>query len=244
MSDFIKSFLFLLYILAVTGCSNKGHFDKEEDVELIASALGAKSLAEMISLEAVFGRTVVVKNNSVKFEISREQEKINNGVRSEVSINYPFKEAEEIIYSFEIFIPNSFKSDPSGRWSSLAQWHDQPDPALGETWSTFPGRSPLVLVFDKLIDDNQVFGLNYGDQSVELPLIIGKWNKLQFHFKWSTDSNGFLVLNVNDGTEFKFYGGNMHNKYQHYLKIGLYRHPQIFGSNHVYYRNLNIHSKN
>lgn len=228
----------------MTGCSYKGSVEKKEDLELIADALNAKSLLNMISLEADFGKTVVVANNSLKFEISREQQKIYNGLRSELSIDFPFKEGDEIYYSFDIFIPHSFKSDPNGRWSSFGQWHDQPNPALGETWSTFPGRSPLVLLFDKLIDGKQRFGLNYGDLSVELPLIIGKWNKLQFHFKWSTDSNGFLVLNVNDGTEFKFQGVNMHNKYQHYLKIGLYRHPQIFGSNHVYYRNLNIHSKN
>lgn len=243
MNKLKKALLSFVYILVVTSCSHKSAVEKKDDLELIVEALNAKSLVKMISLEADFGKTAVIANNSLKFEISRDQQKIHNGLRSELSIDYPFKEGDEVYYSFDIFIPHSFKSDPHGRWSSLSQWHDQPNPALGETWSTFPGRSPLVLLFDKLVDGKQKFGLNYGDQSVVLPLKSGKWNQLQFHFKWSTGLDGFLVLRVNNETEFKLRGVNMHNEYQHYLKIGLYRHPMILGSNHVYYRNLEILSK-
>ena len=243
MHEFVKALLIFLFSSSILGCAQKSLIEQRKDVELVAEALNARPLNKMIEFEAELGNTLFILDNALKFVISENQKKINNGIRSEITVDYPFKKGEEVYYSFDIFIPISFKSDSHGRWSSLGQWHDQPNPDLSESWQTFPRRSPLVFIFDKIIDEKQVFGLNYGNEKIRLPLKVGQWNKLSFHFKWSLGFDGFLELKVNNGKKISFFGKNMHNAYQHYLKIGLYRHPNIIGANYVYYRNLKIISK-
>lgn len=214
--------------------------DTENQIQEVAKSLNASYLADLMVIESIYGETIVSEDDRLAFFITGNQTKINNGRRSELAIDYPYEIGDEVVYQFEVFIPYAYKSDAKGRWSLITQWHDQPNPDLGESWNNFPGRSPLVAVYEKVIDGKQVFGVSYNSGFAPIPLEIGKWNKLRFHFTWSNTSTGNLILSVNGHEEITFQGPNMHNEYQHYLKIGLYRHPDITYRNHIFFRNLSI----
>lgn len=215
---------------------------KSEQLDSIAKSLSAVDLVEHFEVESYYGKTITAENGKLKFSITGTQKKVNNGRRSELAIDFPFKLEDEVIYSYELFIPNEYQSDIHGRWSLISQWHDQPNPNKGETWANFPGRSPLVALYDKVVNGETIITIVYGDQARAIPINIGTWNSIVYHFRWSNSNSGVLNLKVNN-SNFTFKGPNMHNDYQHYLKIGLYRHPDITTNNHVYFRNLKIIKK-
>ncbi len=208
----------------------------QQKIENVASSLNAHGLTQFMRLEAVYDKTIIPLEDKLKFVIQGCQDKIHNGIRSELTVNYPFSAGDKVTYEYQIYIPRYFPSDPEGRWFLLSQWHDQPDPALGETWENFPGRSPLVALYS---GPDSTFGLIYGEEMTVLPFYLGMWNTLKFEFLWSEGNDGKLAVHVN-GIQFNFSGKNMHNNYQHYLKIGMYRHRDIESKNEIYFRNLKI----
>ncbi|CZF77474.1 heparin lyase I family protein [Grimontia marina] len=225
----------ILLSLSTKSLSNQ----KSEQLDSIAKSLSAVELIEYFEVESYYGKTIFSETEKLKFSISGSQEKINNGRRSELAIDFPFKLEDEVIYRYELFIPSDYESDIQGRWSLITQWHDQPNPNKGETWSNFPGRSPLVALYEKVDKGETNFTIVYGGQVISIPINLGTWNQITYHFRWSNSNSGFLNLKVNNST-FTFNGPNMHNDYQHYLKIGPYRHPDISTDNHIYFRNLKI----
>jgi Polysaccharide lyase len=76
------------------------------------------------------------------FGLSPGQAKKNNGIRAEISVDYPYKVGDVVRHAWKMRLPDDFKADdPQNRWWVMGQWHDQPDRTLGETWAGFPGRS-------------------------------------------------------------------------------------------------------
>jgi len=55
--------------------------------------------------------------------------------------------------------------------------------------------------------------------------------QLAVEIEWSTSSNGRIQVFVNDAAVpvREARGRNMHNDFQHYMKLGGYRHPDIRG---------------
>ncbi|MDD9174995.1 heparin lyase I family protein [Aliivibrio sp. S2TY2] len=241
MKVIVNPRIILFFILTLVTLNSYAK-DNKYQIQEVAKSLNATDLADLMVIESIYSETIVSEDDKLVFYITGNQKKINNGRRSELAIDYPFNVGDEVIYQFEVFIPPSYTPDSEGRWSVITQWHDQPNPNLGESWQNFPGRSPLVALYDKYLDGKLVFGISYNNDFVPIPLKIGSWNKLNFHFNWSNTHNGSLSLRINDHSNFYFQGPNMHNEYQHYLKIGLYRHPKITNKNHIYFRNLQINS--
>lgn len=70
-----------------------------------------------------------------------------------------------------------------------------------------------------------------------VPIKKWEWINLVFNIKWSKDNFWFIELLVNDEsvTKGKFYWANMYNKISNYLKIWIYRNPNIKSSNSVYF---------
>ncbi len=68
------------------------------------------------------------------------------------------------------------------------------------------------------------------------------WYKLVFEIKWSQSEDGVVKVYVDDTEDptFFYQGPNMLNNYQHYLKVGQYRHPDIQSDNTVLIRNIKI----
>ncbi|HCJ7316171.1 TPA: heparin lyase I family protein [Vibrio cholerae] len=229
--------IFYFFIFSMSSAfANKQVYYLDE----VAKAINSEELREYMFLEAVPEETVFVKNGYIQFNIKEKQRKIFSGVRSELSINYPFKIGDRVSYSFDIMIPDDFISDNDNRWYILAQWHDQPNPNLGESWSNFPARSPIVYLYTEKLNGTFGIGVAYGKNRFWFPSDYNKWYTLSFDFLWSDAEVGVLKFTLNNTTQTTFHGKNMHNGYQHYLKIGMYRHPDIKVNNNVYFKELSI----
>lgn len=175
------------------------------------------------------------------------QKKLNKGNRAEVSVDYPFQPGDTVRYSWKFMIPPGFPSDaPKNRWCLIGQWHDQPDETKGETWEGFPSRSPTVLIGVGELEGKPAIGFNYGlDQSQKFgPVFLepGTWHTLSVVIRWSQKEDGEATFYFDDLTKplTTFSGPNLHNAYQHFLKLGLYRHPEIATDNTIHLDGVEI----
>lgn len=171
----------------------------------------------------------------------------NNGTRAEVSIDYPFREGQTFVYSWKFKIPNDFQSDaPRNRWWLIADWHDQPDRNRGETWERFPGHSPPIGIGYGQPDGRDSISLFYGSPDSRtigvIPIQRGSWQSIAVRITWSRGPAGRVALSMNGSATpvLQASGPNMHNDFQHFLKIGSYRHPEIRGDSWIWLRELAI----
>jgi hypothetical protein len=75
-----------------------------------------------------------------------------------------------------------------------------------------------------------------------VPITRGVWHSLDVVIKWSQGSEGKVAVFF-DGSRGPVVAGsgpNMHNGYQHYLKLGMYRHPGIATENRLAIREVSI----
>ncbi len=172
---------------------------------------------------------------------------VNSGVRAEVSVDYPYVQGQTLRYSWRFGILNGFTSDsPSNRWWMFGDWHDQPDPNLGQTWATYVPHSPSVGLGYGQIKGQDYLALLYGAPNPTtvglIPFSRGVWHTMVAEITWSQGANGHVALYL-DGSKTPVQqatGANMYNNYQHYLKLGTYRQPDILGDTWVYVRDVKI----
>lgn len=215
------------------------------DKETVAAALGVKPLAGYLSLEAATCDAITLGDDSIGFRLDKNSKKAYNGMRSEVAINFPFRQGDTVRYSWEMKFPAEFESDtPLNRWWLVAQWHDQPDKRLNQSWAdVVPGPPPVSLYLDER-DGVLGLGIRSGGENkrswAELPR--GEWLKMSVTIHWSRERDGEVALAVAGHPEFSSLvkGPNMRNDYQHYLKFGQYRHPGITSSGEVTFRRVSI----
>lgn len=176
------------------------------------------------------------------------QPKKNNGVRSELSIDYPYQQGETVRYTWQFRVPEGFPNDaPENRWWVLADWHDQPDKTKGETWETYDGigqSAPIIFGYGFLDGKDQVsftYGTNHRPIGT-FPFTKGEWHTITIEVTWSQGSSGKAVVYVDEAVEpaFSVSGPNMLNAYQHYMKLGMYRHPDIALDNTIHIRQVRI----
>lgn len=175
------------------------------------------------------------------------QTKRNGGIRAEVSVDFPFTAGDTVHYAWKCMVPDGFKSDaPRNRWCIIAQWHDQPDKTRGETWSGYPSRSPPVLLGLGEVNGRIGFGFEYGPDHAQKkgPFFLqpGKWHALALTIRWSQNADGRAALFLDDMAKpiATVEGPNMHNAFQHFLKLGMYRHPEIATDNWIYLDDVRI----
>lgn len=182
----------------------------------------------------------------LEFRLFPGQRKLHGGIRAEASIDFPFQEGDTIRYAWEFRVAPDFQPDPDNRWWIMGQWHDQPNVTTGETWKGFPSRSPPVLLGIGQWQGRLAFGFEYGptqDQKLG-PFFIkpSEWHRIALVIHWSQGQEGKAALYVDDldrpAAEAR--GPNMHNAMQHYLKLGMYRHPGIQTDNRIAFRSLDI----
>jgi len=186
-------------------------------------------------------------NKYLGLHIIPGQNKVNNGIRAELSVDYPYEQGQTVSYTWQFMLPAGFVADaPTNRWWLIGQWHDQPDKAKGETWKGFPARSPPVAIGLAELGGRLVIGLSYGPIKPRNlgPLIVerGKWHAITVVIRWSRGSDGRASVFLDDLTRpaLTADGPNMHNDVQHYLKLGMYRHPQINTDNWIFIRDIRI----
>jgi hypothetical protein len=183
----------------------------------------------------------------LEFRLVPGQAKKNNGIRAEISVDYPYKVGDVVRYKWKMRLPEDFKADdPQNRWWVMGQWHDQPDRTKGENWQGFPAHSPPVSFNYVRKDGKDYLSLLVGSPKMKsvglVPITRDAWHSLDVVIKWSNGSEGKVSMFF-DGSKDPVVAGNgpnMHNGYQHYLKLGMYRHPEIRTENRLAIRDVSI----
>ncbi len=183
----------------------------------------------------------------LEFRLIPGQARKNNGIRAEISVDYPYKVGDVVRYRWKMRLPEDFKADDAqNRWWVMGQWHDQPDRTKGETWQGFPAHSPPVSFNYGRRDGKDYLSFLAGPPRMKsvglIPITRGTWHSLDVVIQWSPDVNGRLAVFVDDARApaITWPGPNMHNSYQHYLKLGMYRHPEIATENRLAIRDVSI----
>ena len=75
-----------------------------------------------------------------------------------------------------------------------------------------------------------------------LPIHRGVWHALDVVIKWSQSADGKVAvfLDLSKEPVLTATGPNMHNGNHHYLKLGMYRHPEIATENRLGIRDVSI----
>lgn len=179
------------------------------------------------------------------------QKRVHGGIRAEVSVDFPFRPGDRVRYEWRLRIPDGFVTDaPANRWWVIGQWHDQPDPRRGETWDQFPSRSPPVVLGLGELDGRLAFAFGYGlttdgRRHEELgPLWVerGRWHHVAVVIHWSQGPDGSAEVFLDHAPQpsLSAHGPNMNNGYQHYWKLGQYRHPDINTDNRIDIADLRV----
>lgn len=220
----------------------------------IANGLSVdKKLLSQVSVEIASCDNVSVHDGYVGFILNEKKDVIHSGIRSEVSIDFPFSEGETVEYRWSIMLPkNDFAGAKinRGEWWIIGQWHDQPDPYLGETWSTYKASPPPVAVY--IETRNGVLGI--GLQTMRnkvfkkhnwVPIPLDVWINLDVTIHWSQAELGFVSLRIDKEAQHDVIslGSNMLNNYQHYLKLGQYRSPRFEKKSVIYIKDVQINQR-
>ena len=169
----------------------------------------------------------------LEFRLVPGQPKKNKGIRAEISVNYPYSVGEVVRYRWEMRLPGDFKADePRNRWWVMGQWHDQPDPDQRRDLAGISGTQPA-----------RVLQL-WAARRRGLSLVTGRLAKNEERWSHSPYARNLAqtgrcdqMVSRDDGQVAVFFDGskapavtgtgpNMHNGFQHYLKLGMYRHPE------------------
>ncbi len=226
------------------------------EAELVAALVNPQAAPyghfEVASRDSI---ELVPDGGGVELRLVPGQPKVNNGIRAEVSVDAPFVDGDTVRYEWQVWLPRDFQPDPQNRWWVFADWHDQPDRNLGQTWADFPSHSaPLILGYGHLEGGQVVEGFSVPETSDVLSVTYGvdyrplgllplrrdEWNSIRVDVTWSQNARGAMTLTVNDSPPLKAQGPNMLNAFQHYFKAGQYRNPDINTANRVRLRRVNI----
>ena len=238
-----------LFLISV--CSLNSSFGQALDQKEYLSAVLPPDLMRYAGLEVPSQENIQIVSDStgryLEFRLVPGQAKKNNGIRAEISVNFPYKVGDIVRYKWQMRLPEDFKADdPQNRWWVMGQWHDQPDRTKGETWQGFPGRSPPVSFNYGRRDGKDFLSLLVGSPKMKsvglLPITRGVWHSIDVIIKWSQGSDGKVAVFF-DGSKAPTVSGtgpNMHNAFHHYLKLGMYRHPEIATENRLDIRGVSI----
>ena len=254
--DFISNRCFLLLWAGVVlssfvACTSQPDH-KAETARHLSAVLGAEHLSYSYVEVAERRNIEIVEEDgeqALAFHLFPGQPRLNNGIRSEISIDFPHQLGDHIRYTWEMKLPEGFTADvPKNRWWVVAQWHDQPNRELNETWEEFPSRSPTIGLALGEIQGELGLVLVYGrtaegvPQKVSSPMIIqrGQWHRIEATIAWAEDASGTISWSLDGENVLNLVGPNMNNDFQHYLKLGMYRHPDIQLKSTMFIKNVTM----
>lgn len=243
------SILVSLFLATLCPAADKP-LSKDESLQYLKTVL-PEPLFQYAGLEVASEKSIAIVSgtprNYLAFRILPDQPKVNGGIRSELSVNYPFAEGDTVRYSWRFMFPADFVSDaPTNRWWLAGQWHDQPNTSKGETWANFPSRSPPVALGLREADQRLQFLLYYGTPQSHkvgpIPIDRGRWYRISVLIHWSRQADGRASVFLDDAEKpvLSADGPNMNNPYQHYLKLGMYRDPEINTDNSIFVSDVAI----
>lgn len=192
---------------------------------------------------------------------------VHSGNRAEITVHDSDPLCQESWTRWHMMLPEDFVDpDPDAlRWHIVAQWHDQPDTSRGESWETYPGNSPMIIVSYGIYDPRYAqaleeagipnvfspgqplltlsYGVGEGSRTVgAVPVEKGTWWTLEAHTLMSLGEDGFAgvwvdgrpLANSREAEGGYVRGRNMFNRAPAYLKLGLYRNPELTDTNTLY----------
>jgi hypothetical protein len=243
----------VLSLLALTlmGCSYDPFkaFDPALSTNYLSVAMDA-NLFPFAGIEVPLGDSIALvgesdQTQSVELRLFPGQPLKNNGMRAEVVVDYPYAEFETVVTTWQLKFVGPFPYDDKNRWWVVGQWHDQPDPGLGQTWADFPANSPPVLIGFGYTNGSRALGLSYGTAQKPVgfvPIQEDVWYGLSTTIRWARDGSGSITFRVSPGNAvLTATGANMLNAYRHYFKTGMYRHRDIATENRVRIRNISMY---
>lgn len=181
---------------------------------------------------------------AVEFRILPSQPLKNNGIRAEIAVDYPYVAHDTIEYTWDMKLVDPFPTDAQNRWWLIAQWHDQPDRNLNQTWDNFPSHSPPISLGFGQTNGSRAIALTYGTvqgPAGHFPVSTEQWYSFSAKITWSQDNTGSITLTVSPGNvSITTNGPNMYNAFQHYFKTGMYRNKDIASENRVRIRNIKM----
>jgi hypothetical protein len=166
-------------------------------------------------------------NQAIRLTLKKEDPLVAANKRAELKLGGVPANSEQW-YGFSIFLPRSYKSDPSSE--IIAQWHDKPDVELGEKW-----KSPALALFTqngrfylKRYWDSKPVTTIYQTEGHEIldlgPYKTGKWTDIVFHVKWSYTLDGVLEVWIDKELKVSKTGPNNYNDQRGpYFKVGVYK---------------------
>lgn len=246
--------LAMLVSLCLCGCTESSPGSREDEIVFL-KAIMPDSLLEIANLDVGSAKAVAIFGDEPEeylgLYVFHGQGKVHGGIRAEISVDYPFRQGDTVRYSWRCMLPKDFVSDaPKNRWWIIGQWHDQPNKNQGETWDNFASVSPPVLLGLGELEGRPALGLTYGPtnndrQSSSVgPAFLrrGEWHNIVIVIRWSQQADGKADVFIDDFTQpaLSAAGANMNNDYQHFLKLGMYRHPEIATDNWIYVDDLEI----
>lgn len=242
--------LLAIAVLALTQFQ-KPAGSREDELSYLRVVL-PEALLDVSNLQVASKNNVAIftedENAYLGLRLFARQQKVNSGVRAEISVDYPFQAGETVRYSWRFMLPNDFISDaPQNRWWIMAQWHDQPNPALGESWEEerFLLSPPIALSFGEA--DGQIiavmtYGVDVSRNIGWIPIEKGIWHDISVVIHWSQDESGSasVYFDIASTSIAAATGANMRNDYQHFFKLGMYRHPDIATENWIFVDSINV----
>ena len=242
--------LFLLTLIAGSAVRAQADRSREEELSYLRVAV-APDLIPYAHIEIPAMENIRIREGgegrSLGLRTYHGQKLKNNGIRAEVTVDYPTREGETVTYSWRFLIDKDFPSDaPENRWWLFGSWHDQPNRNRGEGWEGFPSHSPPIAIGYGFLNGADQLALTYGSPDSTtvglVPFTRGVWHKVTVRIVWSRGAKGRAELRLDDSPTAVVAGSgpNMHNDFQHYLKVGMYRHREIRGDNWIYLRDIAV----
>ncbi len=162
--------------------------------------------------------------------------------RSELEARDYAPSGSTVFYSWALKIDESYVE--SEDWQVIGQFHDRPDEARGETWDSYPARSP-PLAFKYRSGSLVVAAYSWDSGGVidlaSAPIEKGRWHRIAARVRWSAGRDGEIEAWL-DGVPIESPDGrttyaarNCFNEAGNYLKIGLYRSMAIGTEATVYF---------
>ncbi len=251
LSRQVTRVLFVLASLLASVCSEAtSPSDREKELSYLRCIM-PETLLEFahVDMSAIENIAIVGEGTDqyLGLHVFPGQKKLHGGIPAEVSVDYPHHQGDTVRYAWRFMVPKGFQSDaPKNRWWLIGQWHDQPDKNRGEKWEAFASKSLPVLLSIGELQGKLAIAIAYGlDQSQKRgPLFLesGKWHSVALEIYWSRKVDGKATVFFDDMEKpaAVLEGPNMHNDNQHYLKLGMYRHPEITSDNWIYVDDLTI----
>jgi hypothetical protein len=164
--------------------------------------------------------------------------------RAEIQLKGTAPEGLEIYYTWDFMIPSSY--DESDDWQIIGQFHDQPDPALGQNWNNYPKNSP-PLSFQYRNGNFIISVITFPDEKpmhlLSIPIEKDQWHTIVSRIYWSNEDDGFMefwldgIMLDHEGIT-RYEAKNCYNNAGNYLNIGLYRDSSITSEGIVYFDNI------